>query len=113
MKPAKRFRILTRDGFKCRYCGRSSPDVQLHVDHATAKVNGGTNDDSNLVAACSDCNLGKGGTDATPPASSKIGCARCGAEPPEGRTYWLPPVPWDAEDYCIACCHAIEAEICG
>ncbi|MFI5038151.1 MAG: HNH endonuclease, partial [Solirubrobacterales bacterium] len=30
-----RFRVLERDGFRCRYCGRtaSEPGVVLHVDH--------------------------------------------------------------------------------
>jgi hypothetical protein len=28
-----RFLILKRDDFSCRYCGRKSPDVILHIDH--------------------------------------------------------------------------------
>jgi len=28
-----RFKILVRDHFTCRYCGRSAPSVELHVDH--------------------------------------------------------------------------------
>jgi hypothetical protein len=54
-----RFEILKRDGFRCRYCGASSIDVLLHVDHVIARASGGTDDHENLVAACSDCNLGK------------------------------------------------------
>jgi 5-methylcytosine-specific restriction endonuclease McrA len=34
--------------------------VPLEVEHVVALYNGGTNDDSNLVAACHDCNQGKG-----------------------------------------------------
>jgi hypothetical protein len=55
----QRFLILRRDNFACRYCGRSAPDVVLHVDHKTPVSLGGTNDPNNLVTACADCNLGK------------------------------------------------------
>jgi hypothetical protein len=59
----KRFRILNRDAFTCRYCGQSAPSVVLHVDHITAVCNGGDDDDENLVAACEDCNAGKASDD--------------------------------------------------
>ena len=57
-----RFRILRRDGFCCVYCGRTPQNdgVQLHVDHVKPRVAGGSNEESNLVTACRDCNLGKG-----------------------------------------------------
>lgn len=54
-----RYRILERDGFACRYCGRKPPEVELHIDHVIAVANGGSTDDANLVTACADCNLGK------------------------------------------------------
>jgi len=54
-----RFEILNRDDFTCRYCGQSAPDVVLHADHIKPVAKGGTNDPSNLVAACSACNGGK------------------------------------------------------
>ncbi len=57
--PKQRFEILFRDGFACVYCGARSPEARLHVDHVVARVNGGTNDDRNLVTACDSCNLGK------------------------------------------------------
>jgi 5-methylcytosine-specific restriction endonuclease McrA len=56
-----RFEIFTRDGFTCRYCGRQSDIVPLHIDHVMPVCQGGTNDPENLVTSCSDCNLGKGG----------------------------------------------------
>lgn len=56
-----RFKILERDGFCCVYCGAKPPDCVLHVDHKIPVSKGGNNDESNLVAACSDCNSGKGG----------------------------------------------------
>lgn len=54
-----RFKILERDGFRCVYCGASPPSCVLHVDHKVPVSKGGGNEESNLVAACSDCNLGK------------------------------------------------------
>lgn len=55
-----RFDVFRRDNFACVYCGRSSPDVTLHCDHVQAHSKGGSNDKSNLVTACDDCNYGKG-----------------------------------------------------
>lgn len=57
-----RFEILKRDNHTCRYCGASAPDVKLHVDHVTPQALGGTDDPTNLVTACIDCNLGKAST---------------------------------------------------
>jgi len=57
---ALRFKVLSRDGFRCRYCGASGAHAVLHVDHVLPRVEGGTDDESNLVTACQDCNLGKG-----------------------------------------------------
>lgn len=57
--PRERFAILKRDNFACRYCGAKAPDVKLHVDHVHPRSLGGTNDPSNLVTACEDCNMGK------------------------------------------------------
>lgn len=54
-----RFTILTRDGFRCRYCGATGGAVVLHVDHVVPVSRGGTNDEKNLVTSCRDCNLGK------------------------------------------------------
>lgn len=56
---AVRFRVLARDGFKCVYCGRAASEVALEVDHRVPLAHGGSNDESNLCAACRDCNLGK------------------------------------------------------
>lgn len=58
----ERFDIFRRDSFKCRYCGRTSEDVTLEVDHVIPVCEGGTNDEANLVTACFDCNRGKRGT---------------------------------------------------
>lgn len=54
-----RFEVFKRDSFTCVYCGRSAPDVVLHVDHIVPVSKGGTDDLTNLVTSCADCNLGK------------------------------------------------------
>lgn len=55
-----RFFIMNRDGFRCRYCGRSPEDgVVLEIDHVVPISAGGTYDVCNLVTTCRECNLGK------------------------------------------------------
>lgn len=54
-----RYEILRRDNNTCRYCGGAAPDVVLTVDHVVPTALGGSDDPSNLVAACKDCNAGK------------------------------------------------------
>lgn len=54
-----RFEILRRDNHTCRYCGRSAPEVKLTIDHVIPETLGGSDDSSNLVTACADCNSGK------------------------------------------------------
>jgi 5-methylcytosine-specific restriction endonuclease McrA len=47
--------ILTRDDFRCIYCGSTA----THVDHVTPLDKGGTDEPDNLVSACATCNLRK------------------------------------------------------
>jgi 5-methylcytosine-specific restriction endonuclease McrA len=57
-----RYRILNRDHFKCRLCGRSpatDPTVQLHVDHIKPWSLGGETVAENLQTLCDQCNAGK------------------------------------------------------
>lgn len=54
-----RFEILRRDGHACRYCGEKAPKVKITVDHVVPKALGGTDEPTNLVAACGPCNSGK------------------------------------------------------
>lgn len=54
-----RYEVLRRDNHACRYCGGKAPDVALVVDHVLPVALGGSDDPSNLVAACRDCNAGK------------------------------------------------------
>ncbi len=59
----QRFRILVRDGFRCKACGASpliQPGVELHVDHILPWSKGGETTDDNLESKCKQCNLGKG-----------------------------------------------------
>lgn len=63
---ATRIRILTRDAWVCRYCGGYANTV----DHVVARVNGGTHEDANLVAACRRCNGRK--QDRTPEAAGLV-----------------------------------------
>jgi hypothetical protein len=59
----QRFRILVRDGFRCRSCGASPIEhrgVELHVDHVLPWSKGGETVDENLETKCLKCNLGKG-----------------------------------------------------
>lgn len=58
-----RFRILMRDGFTCKSCGRSpvkERGVELHVDHILPWSKGGETVTENLETKCKKCNLGKG-----------------------------------------------------
>lgn len=58
-----RYKILSRDRFRCSICGRSPANdlsVNLHVDHVVPVAAGGKTTEENLRALCSDCNIGKG-----------------------------------------------------
>ena len=63
LSPGTRWTILERDGWRCAYCRRRKdqlePGEYLHVDHVIPVSQGGTDDQANLVCACSACNLGK------------------------------------------------------
>ena len=57
---SRRWRILSRDGFRCRYCGGTPQEgYTLHVDHVVPISAGGLTTDENLVTACWLCNTGK------------------------------------------------------
>lgn len=55
-----RFEVFRRDEFTCRYC--RSADNPLTIDHVVPTTLGGSDEPDNLVAACRDCNAGKGST---------------------------------------------------
>jgi 5-methylcytosine-specific restriction endonuclease McrA len=68
---AQRRRIYKRDGEVCFYCkqqiahhpwikGVARPSWASSVDHRIPRSRGGTDEDSNLVACCHECNIAKG-----------------------------------------------------
>lgn len=67
-----RFEVLRRDNHTCRYCGATSPDATLTVDHVVPVALGGSDDPSNLVAACRDCNAGKASTSPDSPLVADV-----------------------------------------
>lgn len=57
-----RFKVLQRDQFRCKLCGRSPAtelSCKLHVDHIIPFSKGGRTTFENLQALCSHCNVGK------------------------------------------------------
>lgn len=58
-----RFRILSRDKFKCVLCGdhpARNADCVLHVDHVVPWSRGGKTREGNLRTLCASCNVGRG-----------------------------------------------------
>jgi 5-methylcytosine-specific restriction endonuclease McrA len=58
----QRFRVMLRDNFRCRLCGRSPAThtgLCLRIDHIVPWSKGGETTDDNLQTLCSDCNYGK------------------------------------------------------
>ena len=51
--------LLKKFNYTCVYCGGSSGDAQLEIDHVIPRSRGGTNALSNLVIACHSCNQKK------------------------------------------------------
>jgi 5-methylcytosine-specific restriction endonuclease McrA len=55
-----RFNVFLRDHFTCQYCGGDFATNELTFDHVLPKSRGGRTSWSNVVTACSPCNLLKG-----------------------------------------------------
>jgi 5-methylcytosine-specific restriction endonuclease McrA len=58
LSTAKKKRVLREAGYTCHYCGEFGG--KLTVDHLVPIAKGGSNELSNLVAACEECNKDKG-----------------------------------------------------
>jgi len=60
LTPKLRYKILRRDGFRCKQCGSTEADgVKLHVDHIIPVSKGGKSIESNLQTLCHRCNMSK------------------------------------------------------
>ncbi|MHA1107641.1 MAG: HNH endonuclease [Alphaproteobacteria bacterium] len=54
-----RFNVFLRDRFSCQYCGDDFPAHDLTFDHLIPRSRGGGTAWTNVVTACSTCNLRK------------------------------------------------------
>ena len=54
-----RFNVFLRDRFSCQYCGTGHAAADLTFDHVVPRSRGGRTTWTNVVAACSPCNLRK------------------------------------------------------
>ena len=101
-----RFNVFLRDRFTCQYCG--STERELTFDHVTPRRCGGKTTWENIVAACSPCNLRKGGK---MPRDAKMHPRRAPYQPTvhdlhnNGRAFppnylhesWMDYLYWDVE----------------
>ncbi len=53
--------IFARDNNQCQYCGKKYPTSDLSLDHILPRSQGGGSSWENIVCACIDCNVRKGG----------------------------------------------------
>ena len=53
--------IFARDHNQCQYCGRKHSTSELSLDHVIPRSQGGGTTWDNIVCACVDCNVRKGG----------------------------------------------------
>lgn len=59
-----RVKVFERDNYTCQMCGKTVKDgVKLEVDHIKPVSKGGSDDMSNLLTLCFDCNRGKSDKD--------------------------------------------------
>lgn len=72
-----RFNVFLRDSFTCQYCSSAQRD-NLTFDHVVPRSQGGRTTWENIVAACSTCNIKKGGRR---PSEAKMFPARAPKRP--------------------------------
>ena len=53
--------IFARDNNQCQFCGKRFPTSELSLDHVIPRSQGGKTTWENIVCACVDCNVRKGG----------------------------------------------------
>lgn len=56
-----RVNVMTRDGFRCQYCGTQKPMKDLNYDHVIPRRQGGKTVWENIVTSCYPCNDKKAG----------------------------------------------------
>jgi len=64
-----RWRVFSRDDFKCIYCGAKRGETNLVIDHGDPFSKGGEDEIDNYVTACQKCNAGKRDSEAIPKAA--------------------------------------------
>jgi 5-methylcytosine-specific restriction endonuclease McrA len=110
IKPQKRvaftrFNLFLRDEFCCQYCGSRG---DLTFDHVLPRARGGVTSWTNVVAACSPCNLRKGSRllkqsglslRKSPRAPETSELNNIGRKFPPGHLHdsWMDYLYWDAE----------------
>lgn len=60
-RPKLRMKVLKRDQYRCRICGRRSADdsdLELHVHHIRPWARGGITEEQNLITLCHTCHHG-------------------------------------------------------
>jgi 5-methylcytosine-specific restriction endonuclease McrA len=55
--------LFERDGAECRYCKKPLNFMTATIDHKIPRASGGSQEISNLVLACGECNGRKGSLD--------------------------------------------------
>ena len=53
--------IFARDNNQCQLCGKKFPTTELSLDHVVPRSQGGQSTWENVVCACVECNVRKGG----------------------------------------------------
>ena len=53
--------LFARDHNQCQYCGKKHPTAELSLDHVIPRSQGGGTSWENIVCACVNCNVRKGG----------------------------------------------------
>ncbi len=53
--------VFVRDNHTCQYCGENKPESDLSIDHVVPRALDGKSTWTNVVTACKECNVRKGG----------------------------------------------------
>lgn len=59
LTPRTKLKILKRDNFRCKFCGKTPNETKLHIDHIKPLSKGGGNKMDNLQTLCESCNCAK------------------------------------------------------